>query len=53
MMWHGIQASVNVIRVHTAMGSPGMGNRVVPYDVLLLMEDGQSEVFEHITGAEL
>lgn len=34
------------------VGSPGMesGNRVDPYDVLLLKEDGTLEVFAHIEG---
>jgi len=34
------------------MGSPGMkmGNRRDPYDVLLLMEDGSSSIYEHING---
>ncbi len=33
-------------------GSPGMevGDRIDPYDVLLLKKDGRSEVYQHISG---
>lgn len=35
------------------VGSPGMevGDRFSPYDVLLLKEDGSSEVFRHVASA--
>lgn len=34
------------------MGSPGMemGSRRAPYDVLLLMKDGSSSIYEHVNG---
>ena len=36
------------------VGSPGMevGDRFTPYDVLLLKEDGSSEVFRHVASAD-
>lgn len=36
------------------VGSPGMevGDRFTPYDVLLLKEDGSSEVFRHVVSAD-
>lgn len=36
------------------VGSPGMkvGDRFTPYDVLLLKEDGSSEIFRHVASAD-
>lgn len=36
------------------VGSPGMevGDRFTPYDVLLLKEDGSSELFRHVASAD-